>query len=142
MSKNQRGGLRSAFSHFSKPAEIDAERKLLGRDAETPPQTTQKTEDSGKESQGREVVAMTHTLATTPVVDSYATAINELPRLMPRPVLAREPVRQLSFRCPQSAAFELRRKAAFNQLEQQEILLEGLRRVLAELADPPPGWQA
>lgn len=63
------------------------------------------------------------------------------PGLMPRPLLHREAVRQLSFRCPVSVASELKRKAAFNQLEQQEIIIEGLKRVLAELPTPPEGWQ-
>jgi hypothetical protein len=38
-------------------------------------------------------------------------------------------------------ASDLRRKAAFNQLEQQQIIIEGMKRVLAELPDPPEGWQ-
>ena len=42
---------------------------------------------------------------------------------------------------PHSIAAELRRKAAFNQLEQQEIIVEGLMRVLAELEPPPAGWE-
>jgi hypothetical protein len=57
-------------------------------------------------------------------------------------LLQREAVRQLSFRCPVSIASELRRKAAFNQLEQQEIIVEGIKRVLRELSDPPPGWES
>jgi hypothetical protein len=52
----------------------------------------------------------------------------------------REAVRQLSFRCPVSLAGELRKKAAYNQLEQQQIITEGIRRVLAELPDPPVDW--
>ena len=62
--------------------------------------------------------------------------------LTPRPLLQREAVRQLSFRCPVSTAAELKRKAAFNQLEQQEIIVEGIKRVLLELPDPPPGWES
>jgi hypothetical protein len=58
-----------------------------------------------------------------------------------RPLLQREAVRQLSFRCPVSLASELRKKAAFNQLEQQQIIVEGIKRVLAELPDPPENWQ-
>jgi hypothetical protein len=54
--------------------------------------------------------------------------------------MQREATRQLSFRCGISLAAELRRKAAFNQLEQQQIIIEGLKRVLAELPSPPPGW--
>jgi hypothetical protein len=50
-------------------------------------------------------------------------------------------VRQLSFRCPVSTAAGLRRKAAFNQWEQQEIIIEGIKRVLIDLPDPPPGWE-
>jgi len=38
-------------------------------------------------------------------------------------------------------ASELRRKAAFSQLEQQQIIVEGIKRVMAELPDPPEGWQ-
>ena len=53
----------------------------------------------------------------------------------------REAVRQLSFRCPVLLASDLRKKAAFNQLEQQQIIVEGIKRVLAELPDPPEGWQ-
>jgi len=41
-----------------------------------------------------------------------------------------------------STAAELKRKAAFNQLEQQEIIVEGIKRVLLELPDPPPGWES
>ncbi len=51
--------------------------------------------------------------------------------------MQREAVRQLSFRCPVLLASELRRKAAFNQLEQQQIIVEGIKRVLAELRIPP-----
>ena len=61
--------------------------------------------------------------------------------LTPRPLLQREVVRQLSFRCPVPLASELRRKAAFNQLEQQQIIVEGIKRVMAELPDPPEGWR-
>ena len=49
--------------------------------------------------------------------------------LVPRPLRHREAVRQLSFRCPVSIATELRRKAGFNQLEQTEIIVEGIKRV-------------
>jgi hypothetical protein len=59
---------------------------------------------------------------------------------MPRPLLQREAVRQLSFRCPVSLAAALRKKAAYNQLEQQQIIIEGIRRVLAELPEPPADW--
>jgi len=55
--------------------------------------------------------------------------------------LQREAVRQLSFRCPVQLASELRKKAAFNQLEQQQIIVAGIKRVLSELPDPPEGWQ-
>jgi hypothetical protein len=54
--------------------------------------------------------------------------------------MQREATRQLSFRCGISLSAELRRKAAFNQLEQQQIIIEGLKRVLAELPSPPAGW--
>lgn len=116
MSASERGGLKAAFSNFKKPdADREAEMKLLGRQvaAEAPPQ-------------------------------SFQVATNQLPStggLQPRPLLQREAVRQLSFRCPVSIAVELKRKAAFNQLEQQEILIEALKRVLVELPAPPDGWE-
>lgn len=120
MPASDRGGLKAAFTNFNKPdADKDAELKLLGRtiDAERP---------------------------TPSAPDSYQVATkHEVPgRLTPRPLLKREAVRQLSFRCPVSTATELRRKAAFNQLEQQEIIIEGIKRVLIDLPDPPQGWEA
>lgn len=72
---------------------------------------------------------------------SYPVATSMPAGLTLRPLLQREAVRQLSFRCPVSLAFELRKKAAFNQLEQQQIIVEGIKRVLAELPDPPENWQ-
>ena len=125
MSANDRGGLKAAFAKFSTPEQDrEAELKLLGRtvqaDAAQPPAPPR--------------------IPT----ESYPTATQQLSAsgLTPKPLLQREAVRQLSFRCPVSLATELRRKAAFNQLEQQEIIVEGIRRVLRELADPPPGWEA
>jgi hypothetical protein len=120
MPANDRGGLRAAFTNFNRPeAEKEAELKLLGR-----------TVDSAPEAEPPQ---------------SYQVATGSVPAtaggLTPRPLLQREAVRQLSFRCPVLIASELRRKAAFNQLEQQQIIVEGIKRVLAELADPPEGWQ-
>ena len=126
MSSVDRGSLRAAFSQFKKPdAERDAERKLLGREVEPEPPAPEP-------------------LPPVQVAPSYqveAAKPAATTGLIPRPLLKREPVRQISLRCPISLASELRRKAEFNQLEQQEIIIEGLRRVLAELPDPPPGWQ-
>ncbi len=122
MPANDRGGLKAAFTHFNTPdAEKAAELKLLGRTIE------------GEESAP----------ATSAVPRSYqvATPAMSSSGLTPRPLLQREAVRKLSFRCPVSTAAELRRKAAFNQLEQQEIIIEGLKRVLTDLPDPPPGWE-
>jgi hypothetical protein len=111
MPANERGSLRAAFTNFNRP-ESDKEA------AEPPkPETPQ----------------------------SYQVATSAAPAptsgLTPRPLLQREAVRQLSFRCPVQLASELRKKAAFNQLEQQQIIVEGIKRVLAELPDPPEGWQ-
>jgi hypothetical protein len=117
MPTGDRGGLKAAFTGFKGTAEKEAEVKLLGRAAE----------EAGL-PQARGAVAS-------------AAAPAAVGGLTPRPLLQREPVRQLSFRCPVSLALRLRRKAAFNQLEQQEIIVEGLKRVLAELADPPEDWQ-
>jgi hypothetical protein len=122
MSASERGGLKAAFTNFKTPNDKEAELKLLGRvihnEQETP-------------------------LEVSPAA-SYPVATTQLPGtggLTPRPLLQREAVRQLSFRCPVSLAAELRRKGAFNQLEQQQIIVEGIKRVLMELPDPPPGWE-
>ena len=123
MPANDRGGLKTAFLNFKK-AEADraAELKLLGRAVDELPGHSIEERTSG----------------------SYLVATSNLPAvngLQPRPLVNREAVRQLSFRCPHSLATQLRRKAAYNQLEQQQVIIEGLRRVLAELPDPPPDWQ-
>jgi len=129
MPANERGGLRAAFTNFNRPdADKEAELKLLSRTVEKPadPPPPPKPE-------------------TPQTPQSYQTATNPTPPvtsgLTPRPLLQREAVRQLSFRCPVLLASELRKKAAFNQLEQQQIIVEGIKRVLAELPDPPEGWQ-
>lgn len=125
MPANDRGGLKSAFLNFKKPEDDRvAELKLLGRTVEEP------AELSAEEPKS--------------MASSYQVATSALPAvsgLQPRPLTQREAVRQLSFRCPHSLATELRRKAAYNQLEQQQVIIEGLRRVLAELPDPPLDWQ-
>jgi hypothetical protein len=127
MPASDRGGLKAAFTNFNKPdADREAEMKLLGRTI-------------GGQQPAPEIPA-------TPFVptDSYqvATTQPQAGGLTPKPLLQREAVRQLSFRCPVSIAAELRRKAAFNQLEQQEIIVEGIKRVLLDLPDPPPGWES
>ena len=125
MPANERGSLRAAFTNFNRPeAEKEAELKLLGR-----------TVDSSGAQQ----------VPTGDALQSYQVATSAVPAtsggLTPRPLLQREAVHQLSFRCPVPLASDLRRKAAFNQLEQQQIIIEGMKRVLAELPDPPEGWQ-
>jgi hypothetical protein len=123
MPGNERGGLKAAFSNFNRDPEKEAELKLLGRIVESPaPEPPAKPEP-----------AQTYPAAAAQPVGASG--------LTPRPLLQREPVRQLSFRCPVTLASELRRKAAFNQLEQQQIIVEGIKRVMAELPDPPEGWQ-
>jgi hypothetical protein len=119
MPASDRGGLKAAFTNFNKP-DKEAEVKLLGRtiEEEQPPPS---------------VLPSSYQVATTHAMPAGG--------LTPRPLLQREAVRQLSFRCPVSTAAELRRKAAFNQLEQQEIIIEGIKRVLIDLPDPPPGWE-
>jgi hypothetical protein len=124
MPGNDRGGLKTAFLNFKKPeADRAAELKLLGRVVDNQREIT--TDEQQHEAA------------------RYQIATSQLPAagLQPRPLLQREAVRQLSFRCPHSLATDLRRKAAYNQLEQQQIIIEGLRRVLAELPEPPPDWQ-
>ena len=124
MPANERGGLRAAFTNFNRPeSEKEAELKLLGRTVESP-----ETDPPSKP----DVPPSSPAASAAPAVSSG---------LIPRPLLQREPVRQLSFRCPVPLASELRRKAAFNQLEQQQIIVEGIKRVLVELPDPPGGWQ-
>ena len=127
MPANDRGGLRAAFTNFNRPeAEKEAELKLLGRTVDPPPPPPEPPKPEPPQSY--------------PVATS-ATPAPATGGLTPRPLLQREAVRQLSFRCPVQLASELRRKAAFNQLEQQQIIVEGIKRVLAELPEPPEGWQ-
>jgi hypothetical protein len=128
MPPSERGGLKAAFTNFNKPdADKEAELKLLGRTVQEDSQTA---------------TAVTAPIIPPPRYQVATTQPETTGGLTPRPLLQREPVRQLSFRCPISIAAELRRKAAFNQLEQQEIILEGIKRVLLELADPPPAWES
>lgn len=137
MPSSDRAGLKQAFAHLRKPEEDEeAERKLLGRTIESPAAAEAATAAEPR------MVATSYQVATDKHVlpPSGASVGNASGGLIPRPMLKREPERQLSFRCPVSLAAELQRKARFNQLEQQQILKEGLRRVLAELSDPPEGW--
>lgn len=121
---DHRGGLKAAFTNFKKAdADKQAELKLLGRTIEEQQQVAVPSTPPGSYQ----------------VTTDYQPPVSGL---TPRPLLQREAVRQLSFRCPVSTAIELRRKAAFNQLEQQEIIIEGIKRVLIELPDPPPGWES
>jgi hypothetical protein len=130
MPANDRGSLRAAFTNFNRPeAEKEAELKLLGRTVEP---TTPAEPAKPEPPQSYQVAT-----AAVPAPSSGPPVGG----LTPRPLLQREAVRQLSFRCPVQLASELRRKAAFNQLEQQQIIVEGIKRVLAELPDPPEGWQ-
>ena len=122
MPANERGSLRAAFTNFNRPeSDKEAELKLLGRTAES----SVPIEPSAQPQPSQ----------------SYPVATSMPAGLTLRPLLQREAVRQLSFRCPVSLASELRKKAAFNQLEQQQIIVEGIKRVLAELPDPPENWQ-
>jgi hypothetical protein len=138
MPANERGSLRAAFTNFNRPeAEKEAEIKLLGRTVEP---TTPTEEPPKVETPQSYHVATSPTPApaTVPIAPTSGPSPGGL---TPRPLLQREAVRQLSFRCPVLLASELRKKAAFNQLEQQQIIVEGIKRVLAELPDPPEGWQ-
>jgi hypothetical protein len=128
MPANDRGGLKAAFSNFKKAdSDKEAELKLLGRTIEDSAQPTSPASAARSSEESSYQVATTQPISTG--------------GLMPRPLLQREAVRQLSFRCPVSTAAALKRKAAFNQLEQQEIIVEGIKRVLLELPDPPTGWE-
>jgi len=131
MPANERGSLRAAFSNFNRQdAEKEAEMKLLGRTVDPPAAPAPAPEPAPPPADPAQSYPVATTPASTPVGG-----------LTPRPLLQREPVRQLSFRCPVQLASELRKKAAFNQLEQQQIIVEGIKRVLAELPDPPQGWE-
>jgi hypothetical protein len=129
MSANERGGLKNAFANFHRPdPDKEAELKLLGRTVGPEPVAAPP--------------AVEASIAAAQTGAGYAVATTSLPTgLTPRPLLHREAVRQLSFRCPVTLAQELRRKAAFNQLEQQQIIVEGIKRVLLELPSPPENWQ-
>ena len=131
MSTIERGGLKAAFSNFKNPdPEREAELKLLGRTVDSPVEAS---------STATQQAGVGYAVATSPVLSPQPVTTGS--SLIPRPLVHREAVRQLSFRCPVTLASELKRKAAFNQLEQQEIIVEGLKRVLRELAEPPEGWQ-
>ena len=136
MPSNDRAGLKQAFAHLRKPDEDEeAERKLLGRTIERA-----RTEASGSKEEQVDV-EHSYQIATSKSPELRPSDLLDIPSgFTPRPLLQREPERQISFRCPVSLAAELQRKARFNQLEQQQILKEGLKRVLAELSDPPEGW--
>ena len=133
MPANERGSLRAAFSNFRQDADKEAELKLLGRTVDPPP-----PEASAKQPSPEPEPAHSYPVATG---TGAQPATGPVGGLTPRPLLQREAVRQLSFRCPVQLASELRKKAAFNQPEQQQIIVEGIKRVLAELPDPPQGWQ-
>src|SRR4051794_38435549 len=118
MPANERAGLKAAFSNFNRQdTDKEAELKLLGRTvdapAEAPPPATPATPPQ----------QLPHSYQpTTPLVAAPPAPAG----LTPRPLLHREVLRQLSFRCPLTLASELRKKAAFNQLEQQQIIVEGI----------------
>lgn len=136
MPASDRGGLKAAFTNFNKPdSEKAAELKLLGRtiEDEVPAVPSGNSGPVSGPVSTSVLPPSSYQVATTSAVPSSG--------LTPRPLLQREAVRQLSFRCPVSTAAALRRKAVFNQLEQQEIIIEGLKRVLGDLPDPPPGWE-
>ena len=134
MASNDKAGLKQAFSRFRKPeSDEEAELKLLGRTVEEPPASAP-IQAPIPQIDPPNVVGSYEVAAARPAVHEPVSG------LTPRPLLQREPERQLSFRCPVSLVAELHRKARYNQLEQQQILKEGLRRVLAELSDPPEGW--
>ena len=133
MPANERAGLKAAFSNFNRQdTDKEAELKLLGRTVDAPAEAPPPAPTALHPEQ------LPHSYQpATPVVTSSPAS----PGLTPRPLLHREILRQLSFRCPLTLASELRKKAAFNQLEQQQIIVEGIRRVLAELPEPPEGWE-
>jgi hypothetical protein len=136
MPASDRGGLKAAFTNFNKPdSERAAELKLLGR-------TIEDEASVAPNGNSAPVSGPVSTSVSPPSSYQVATpSVTPSSGLTPRPLLQREAVRQLSFRCPVSTAAALRRKAAFNQLEQQEIIVAGLKRVLGDLPDPPPGWE-
>jgi hypothetical protein len=136
MPANDRGGLKAAFAKFNNPdAEKEAELRLLGRTVVKDPVPAPTT------APPEEPAPLTVAPLPAAVYPPATAQLPELGGLIPKPLLQREPVRQLSFRCPVSIASELRRKAAFNQLEQQEIIVEGIKRVLRDLPSPPHGWE-
>lgn len=140
MPPSERGSLKAAFAGFKQSTDDQAEIKLLGRTVsdpnlkhDVPPVQEPKAATQAKPDSSYQVATSLPASISEP---------HHAGSLIPRPLRQREAVRQLSFRCPVSIAAELRRKAAFNQLEQQEIIVEGLMRVLAELEPPPAGWES
>ena len=136
MRSNDKAGLKQAFAHIRKPDEDqEAERRLLGRTIESA-----QADPNGLRDERLSVGGSYQGATSNQAEIEHQVRSNAPSGLTPRPLLQREPERQLSFRCPVSLVAELQRKARFNQLEQQQILKEGLKRVLAELGDPPEGW--
>src|SRR5215831_12620721 len=101
MPANDRGGLKAAFSKFNNPdADREAELRLLGRTV------GEQGSPAAPPSNPPPAVAA----PSVQPVGNYPVATSSLPAiggLTPKPLLQREAVRQLSFRCPVSIASEL-----------------------------------
>jgi hypothetical protein len=95
---NDRGGLKAAFAGFKKSVDEEAELRLLGRTVGEPTEV--------EVAMQAPATGPTETPAPlkSDAVGSYHIATSPLPdappHLVPRPLLQREAVRQLSFRCP------------------------------------------
>ena len=133
--------VKAAFSSYRRAEDAEAERKLLGRPVEEP----ESSQLSGNQDAQPAMIGLQLTQqSTTGQHSSKLPATSALPvittGLQPRPRSEPEPTTQMSFRIPRSLARLFRRKAKYNQLEQQEIMTEILRRALLELPDPPADW--
>jgi hypothetical protein len=135
--------LKSAFSSYRRPEDADAERKLLGRtvDEDEAANVNVASPQDATTSISHEAIPRQPAAALS---SQYLSPTYQLPTtpsgLHPRPKTVIEPTTQMSFRVPLSLARLFRRKAKYNQLEQQEIIAEVLKRAVAELPDPPPDW--
>lgn len=139
MPPNERGSLKAAFAGFKRTTDDEAELKLLGRTVSGP--NPKQDQSDVQEPTRATPLSDTRSYEVATSLPANSSEQHSAGGLTPRPLHQREAVRQLSFRCPVSIAAELRRKAAFNQLEQQEIIVEGLMRVLRDLESPPAGWE-
>ena len=129
--------VKQTFTSYKRAEDVKAEKQLLGRVVDDPEPTgvdaTLYISNKGEPNNDRSPTQGTGSSRLPPTFPPMLG-------LNPRPKATVEPTTQMSFRIPLSLARQFRRKARYNQLEQQEIIAEVLRLALAGLPDPPVDW--